>query len=936
MANKCIDDVINEITKKYNVSKPEAAQHTFDMELVVKRKINEYTKGTGVLDADVISKIKEDINRDFTRSLKLKIMHADAVSRSKQFINDIYTSDTNISKYDAIASFLGASQIVAPKTGLSVENAIDTSTSNLFARFQKRILTEVSDSAGNKHGTILDVVKQKANDENFNNNVYRELYNYEKGGEPVTKDMLAYKVAEAYKLTVDDAYNLAATFGFPKEKLENYAFKNIHDVDKMLGNKFESGGAVDNVIKNSNKIKGDKPGNAMQKRLDVKAHWVDTQTELLDLNKVYADNENMRITEETIPSDILKGIDSNGVEIEMDISKIKNDLSDSFDRIISNEHKETELNTFDFASRYEKKLDITKKFSSGKRKYHYKDADAWLEYKKLYGSDKNFQELMFDSLQNFGLDIGLLQTLGPDPEGAFSRIIELFKVQDSGIKQTYPELQMLNKKEETKLWNIMDEITGKANTPVNNTFARVSSNLRGFNIATKLGEGGITSLFGDAAVAPFAMKNMGFEFIDSLGNLLSNQIDGWGGKFTPGTKEYDVLLEVATYFEGLNMDIMKRYGSRDFTSKIIKRMSDFTIKWSGLKGITENSRHGYTFAIAKKLGSLSDKTFAELGDDITRSLERYGITEDHWDALRSVIDEQEVEGVKFFTPELVSKLTKEQLQELYDIDYPSKTALTLDGYKEVLTTNLRTLFKDTVDNAILTPGVREMALLHQGTRPGTLSGEGIRQVGFLRSFGLTYVTRVLAGLGYKNGVVIGGTGRAAFKGVFKKEMVGMLAWSLVVGTMATMTSDAVKGQYTSIDELKNDPKKMKNYLIRVINKSGFLGLYTDLLLNAKVGYGKSILDHTLGLQFQQLSDGLATIGNVAGNINDLDEKDLIKIVNLLNYNAMPNILGAKLALDNIVFSSIYEFIDPGYMSELQDKRLENTGKKNFIPYMGGY
>src|ERR1700730_3103736 len=127
-----------------------------------------------------------------------------------------------------------------------------------------------------------------------------------------------------------------------------------------------------------------------------------------------------------------------------------------------------------------------------------------------------------------------------------------------------------------------------------------------------------------------------------------------------------------------------------------------------------------------RLGEMAGQSFEHLPEAQQEILRRYRINEREWDHLRSDPDPAQFDGRRYMTPDSAQRVDAATIESalrtdrvLTDKSSPQTIAREVQRYRYELGDRLLMYLNDTAEHAIVTPGVRERAMMMQGMRPGS-------------------------------------------------------------------------------------------------------------------------------------------------------------------------------------------------------------------------
>ena len=215
---------------------------------------------------------------------------------------------------------------------------------------------------------------------------------------------------------------------------------------------------------------------------------------------------------------------------------------------------------------------------------------------------------------------------------------------------------------------------------------------------------------------------------------------------------------------------------------------------------------------------------------------------------------------------------------------------------------------DRADRSIITPGIKEKALLLGGNRPGTFWGEMLR---FIAQFKQWPIAAVRQGIGRE---VYGSQGsRAAVAG-----MLHLAVGSAIVGTMIAGLKDLAKGRNP---RPWSDPK---TFVAGMMQGDG-LGLLGDYLFGEYNRFGQNFAETLLG---PTLGTGTSTVLDIWNRAKEGKDAAPEAFRALLDNTPFLNLFYVRTALNYLFLHSIQEALSPGYLRRTE-RRIQQQNHQSF-------
>lgn len=336
----------------------------------------------------------------------------------------------------------------------------------------------------------------------------------------------------------------------------------------------------------------------------------------------------------------------------------------------------------------------------------FKDAESWLKYNDSFGVTDVFS-VMTGHINTLSREIAMMQQLGPNPAAMFDELrAEVALSGYGGKKLPFVAAKTSDDAKLVALDSVWKQVNGDNDIPATGAIANVFGTLRHLETAAVLG-GATLSSFGDLGTSAITAAYNRMSVVKTMKRQLA----------ALGSSEEDRIF---AHRLGVIMDASSgRMRAAHEATGIgrASKMSEFTIRASGLQAWTESLKMGFHMSILADMADALRFGFKEADQGHNGMLSRHGWTEGDWDALRSV-DPLDYKGAKFVALENI--LASDKLQA---------------GVKERLTDLLTKTTKGETSLAVPEPGERTLGIMRgRQAQRGTLSGEMRRSVGLFKSF----------------------------------------------------------------------------------------------------------------------------------------------------------------------------------------------------------
>lgn len=569
------------------------------------------------------------------------------------------------------------------------------------------------------------------------------------------------------------------------------------------------------------------------------------------------------------------------------------------------------------------------------RVLHFRDADAWLDYARQFGSG-NVVGDMLDHLHRMARTVANMQAMGPNPQVFLEALIEDERVAARAAAPGKPDEAIATLQD---LKADLDRATGLIGRSfaevMGDTYgvhhlnaAKITSGVRAFTSMAKLGGAlisSVTDLVTYAAAARFQGRG-----------LLAGYADGIRRLFEGRTSEEQRRLARAlgVFADASRDDILTRFdAAENLPGRTTAAMSAF-FRLSGLTWWTNRLKSGFARMMGASMGEDAAKAFGELDERFRHVLGLHGIDEARWDVLRQAVSEQ-ADGRRYILPDDVAGLDDAALDPLVAGRMAEAEAAMRDGFKNrrrglfaaeqaqldarrarliereryELEMRLRELYSDETSFAVLEPDDRVRSMLVRGTQRGTIEGEAWRFLTQFKAFPVAYTYRVLGRARY------GGKGIRPDYGA----LPNIIAGSLVLGYVAMTAKDFLKNR------TPKDPTNPETWVAAMLQGGG-LGLYGDFVFGQYDRFGG-------GLPSRLFPPAGAPIGDLYDLFQKVragDVKAGDAFYPILNATPFLNLWWARSALDLAILNQIQEWISPGSLRRRERKIQQQFGQSYVV------
>lgn len=462
-------------------------------------------------------------------------------------------------------------------------------------------------------------------DREFEKEISKELSRLNGARIAQSEEPMATQIAQAFKKFQDIKIDFLNSQGAYINRLEGYITKQTHDALKIAGGFFASG-------KNDNKG-----------HLENRSKWVDFISPLLD------DKTFENVDENVLSSPAFEGFSIHNEAVQNAIKEARVQfLENIWTDIVTGRHDANNISDLDGFS---VPAGIARKLSQD-RSLHFKDAESWFQYNDKFGSGSILQNFLQD-IDKSARQGALMEMFGPNPRAAFDadllRLNE--KMRDGGFVKQMDNLQSWDMK------NLFAAIDGSLDAPHGLGELKTAHINKGFRIwqaLSKLGGMAVSSISDMGAGATSLVRagvpifNAYSEYFKSLPKLRN----GYDKKIA------DMINVVSRSMIG---DIGANFSDNQGVVGGLEKWQQRFYKFNGFDMWQKAMRTANSVALAKMLGSISDKAFNKIDLPIQKQLMRFGIDQGLWDMLRGHADNLGFdEHGKVILPDMAQRMDKEK------------------------------------------------------------------------------------------------------------------------------------------------------------------------------------------------------------------------------------------------------------------------------------
>lgn len=514
----------------------------------------------------------------------------------------------------------------------------------------------------------------------------------------------------------------------------------------------------------------------------------------------------------------------------------------------------------------------------------FKDADAWYDYNKEFGTN-SLREAYLNDLQSGARAIALLENFGTNPEAMLGRVVDRLSQKyknDSNARDAIAEMRG-EKRGAFRLDNYMAEVTGSVNIGATTTMAQVNTNIRSLQTMAKLGGSWISAL-SDVAFMSTNRIYQGRSVVDAWGDAFSAAFVGLNN-----AERKEMADRLLVGLEGQLGDFFQRYDVTDGASGKISSAMGIFFKLNLLQPWTRANKRGVSLMLANDFGKLAKTKFADLPDAQKRLFRIYNIDENNWNAARAIV-ENDAQGRPYVMPD---KIEDQATREAFQL-----------------------LLNNEAEYTVPSPGERERGILRQGLQANTVEGQAIRFITQFKSFGATVFTKVLGrqiyGYGNKGLVDAAKNGLGANIG-----LINAIVGTTVLGYFIMQAKEVLRGR----EPRPNTPETFFAAMLQ----GGALGIYGDFLFAEANRYGGGALETVAGPTIgtaSDVADLLLKYRNVAFGGDENVGGDTIRLIK--SNTPFANLFYTKQVMDYLIWYQLQEIVNPGYLERAERRSMSAT------------
>lgn len=492
---------------------------------------------------------------------------------------------------------------------------------------------------------------------------------------------------------------------------------------------------------------------------------------------------------------------------------------------------------------------------------HFKDGASWRAYQEQFGVGDAWSAVM-GYLDGMSRDIALMQRFGPNPSSGVEYARQLVE-QDAGLSGN-PLRKRQAQSATYDMQTMFLHMQGSVNAPAHAKTALFFGTVRNLLVASQLGSAMLSAVT-DVNFGRITAQFNGMPATRLIGRHLSLLSPG-----NSADRQVAVRLGLIADEASAILSSQARYLGETQGAEISRRLSETTMRISGLSAWTQAGRWAFGMEFLGFLADHSDRALVDLPAPLQRALVRHGLAGD-WDRVRAG-QLMEHKGGRFVDP-----------GNFQDSDL-----------------GLRVISMIRSETEFAVPSVSLYGRSKVGGReaPGTIGGELLRNTLMYKSFGITLAMTH----GRRAAMQAGWAGKLTYAG-------NLIVTATTLGAFSMQLKEMAKGR---------DPREMDNskFWTAALMQGGGFGIFGDFVFSDTNRFGGGFAETVAGPVVGLATDvHRATVGNVQELAAGKSLEDTKAVSDLLGlaerYTPVASSLWySKLATQRLVFDQIRAATDP--------------------------
>lgn len=335
------------------------------------------------------------------------------------------------------------------------------------------------------------------------------------------------------------------------------------------------------------------------------------------------------------------------------------------------------------------------------RIFVFKDGEAWMRYQAKYGSGDAFTTIM-GHIRGMANDIASLERFGPNPDATVKFLLDSVDRMEAQSDKAVPGAVTGSSGGRAATERLWAYLKGETSVPVlaegwlekpSYHAIRTIAGVRDVLTSALLGSSPISAI-SDVNTQAMTRKLNGLPQTKVLWSYLKQL-----NPASASDRKLAIRLGLGMRDASHSLLGLSRYYGETHGPQVTQVIADDVLRLAGLNKWTEAGQRAFGLDFLGTLGDLRGKAFEALPDAIRESMGRYGIEASAWNAIRKADPERQGSATFINARNIADRRIADQLQEM------------------VLAETARAVQENTAS---------ARALMHGGTRPGTLTGEFLR------------------------------------------------------------------------------------------------------------------------------------------------------------------------------------------------------------------
>ena len=519
------------------------------------------------------------------------------------------------------------------------------------------------------------------------------------------------------------------------------------------------------------------------------------------------------------------------------------------------------------------------------RLLHFKNGDAWMDYNAQFGLSDPFSALI-GGLDALSRDVALMRVLGPNPNLGLEYAIQV--AQQRADLSGDPKMRAQTRRFNSRARVLLQHINGAVNEAEHEGMARFFSNVRHFNVATRLGSAILSSttdlvtISATAAAMGRNPANMLFTATRMMSGLDIKEAATMG--FVAET-----LADIGSSAARLTNDVV--------ANDIFGRMSTAVIRAQGLAAWTDRLRLAVQMETAGAFGTRAEKAWGDLDPMHRNLLDRNGISPAEWDALRHTSG--------LYRP-------NNQAVFLSPFWWAEHQTVMPRFEAEALAIRFQAAIQDQLETFVPTARMRGRARWIGDNKAGSWTGEFLRSSAGFKNYAVSITMGQIA--------LIRSLPSPQSRALY---VAGLLAAMTVMGGVALQLKSLASGR---------DPRPMDDpkFWLAALVQGGGLGIVGDFLFSEQNRFGGGI-EQTLAGPVAGLAGDVIrpVVSNTARALQGEDTFVGRDVANLVRYNTpvLSSFWPTRTAFDRLMADQLQLLLDPD--AEANMRRQERNRERTF-------